>query len=52
MLALQLIAPNDYTVLEDGQPIGRIRLARERKKDRGQYTRLVSCYSRAEPHIL
>ena len=30
MLALRLTAPNDYTVLEDGQPIGRIRLARER----------------------
>jgi hypothetical protein len=28
MLALRLTAPNDYT--EDGQPIGRIRLARER----------------------
>jgi hypothetical protein len=30
MLALRLIAPNDYCVLEYGQPIGRIRLARER----------------------
>ena len=30
MLTLRLIAPNDYTVLEDGQLIGRIRLARER----------------------
>jgi hypothetical protein len=30
MLALRLIAPNDYTVLDDGQPIGRIRHARER----------------------
>jgi hypothetical protein len=30
MLSLRLIAPNDYVVLEDGQPIGRIRLARER----------------------
>jgi hypothetical protein len=30
MLALRLIAPNDYIVLEDRQPIGRIRLARER----------------------
>jgi hypothetical protein len=30
MLALRLIDPNDYTVLDDGQPIGRIRLARER----------------------
>ena len=26
-LALRLIAPNDYIVLEDRQPIGRIRLA-------------------------
>ena len=30
MLALCLIAPNDYTVLEDLQIIGRIRLARVR----------------------
>jgi hypothetical protein len=30
MLTLRLIDPNDYVVLEDGQPIGRIRLARER----------------------
>ena len=30
MLALRLISPNDYSVHEDGQPIGRIRLARER----------------------
>ena len=30
MLALRLIAPNDYIVLEDGQRIRRIRLARER----------------------
>jgi hypothetical protein len=30
MLALRLIAPNDYSVHEDGQYIGRIRLARER----------------------
>jgi hypothetical protein len=30
MLSLRLIAPNDYSVLEDGQLIGRIRLARER----------------------
>jgi hypothetical protein len=30
MLALRLIAPNDYTVLEDGERIGRIRLSRER----------------------
>jgi hypothetical protein len=30
VLALRLIAPHDYTVLDDGQPIGRIRLARER----------------------
>ena len=30
MLSLRLIDPNDYIVLEDGQPIGRIRLARER----------------------
>jgi hypothetical protein len=29
-LALRPIAPNDYIVLEDRQPIGRIRLARER----------------------
>ena len=28
MLALRLIAPNDYRVLEGRQPIGRIRLAR------------------------
>jgi hypothetical protein len=28
-LSLRLIAPNDYSILEDGQPIGRIRLARE-----------------------
>ncbi len=30
MLTLHLIDPNDYTVHEDGQLIGRIRLARER----------------------
>ncbi len=30
MLALRLIDPNDYTVHDDGQLIGRIRLARER----------------------
>jgi hypothetical protein len=30
VLALRLIAPHDYTALDDGQPIGRIRLARER----------------------
>jgi hypothetical protein len=30
MLSLRLIDPNDYSVLDDGQPIGRIRLARER----------------------
>ncbi len=30
MLTLRLIGPNDYTVHEDGQRIGRIRLARER----------------------
>jgi hypothetical protein len=30
MLALRLIDPNDYLVLEDGQTIGRIRLVRER----------------------
>ena len=30
MLALRPIAPNDYVVLESRQPIGRIRLARER----------------------
>ena len=30
MLALRLIDPNDYLVLDDGQPIGRIRLERER----------------------
>jgi hypothetical protein len=30
MLTLRLIDPNDYTVHEDGQPIGRIRFARER----------------------
>jgi hypothetical protein len=30
MLALRLIAPNDYRVLEGRQPIGRIRSARER----------------------
>ncbi len=30
MLTLRLIDPNDYAVHEDGQPIGRIRLARER----------------------
>ncbi len=29
MLTLRLIAPNDYTVHEDGQRIGRIRLVRE-----------------------
>jgi hypothetical protein len=29
-LALRLIAPNDYIVIDDGQRIGRIRLARER----------------------
>jgi hypothetical protein len=28
MLTLRLIDPNDYFVLEDGQPIGRIRHAR------------------------
>ena len=30
MLTLRLIDPNDYTVHEDGQPIGRIRYAKER----------------------
>jgi len=30
MLTLRLIAPNDYTVHEDGQLIGRIRYTRER----------------------
>ena len=30
MLTLRLIDRKDYTVHEDGQPIGRIRLARER----------------------
>ena len=30
MLALRLIAANDYSVFEDGQLIGRIRLARDR----------------------
>jgi hypothetical protein len=30
MLALRLIAPNDYRIPEDRQPIARIRLARER----------------------
>jgi hypothetical protein len=30
MLTLRLIDPNDYIVLDDGQAIGRIRLARER----------------------
>jgi len=30
MLSLHLIDPNDYTVLDDDQPIGRVRLARER----------------------
>jgi hypothetical protein len=30
MLALRLIGPNDYSVLEDGQTIGRIRLAQDR----------------------
>lgn len=30
MLALRLIAPNDYAVHEDGQLIGRIRYAKER----------------------
>ncbi len=30
MPTLRLIDPNDYAVLEDGQHIGRIRLARER----------------------
>jgi hypothetical protein len=30
MLTRQLIAPNDYNVLEDGQRIGRIRLSGER----------------------
>ena len=30
MLTLRLIDPNDYTVHDDGQLIGRIRLARER----------------------
>ena len=30
MFSLRLTAPNDYTVLDDGQPIGRIRYARER----------------------
>ncbi len=30
MLTLRLTDPNDYTVLEDGQPIGRIRYTKER----------------------
>ena len=30
MLALRFIAPNDYTVLDDGQPVGRIRLDPDR----------------------
>ncbi len=30
MFALRLMEPNDYTVHEDGQPIGRIRYTRER----------------------
>ena len=30
MLALRLIDPNDYLVLDDGHPVGRIRLASER----------------------
>ena len=30
MLNLRLIAPDDYTVHDDGQAVGRIRLARER----------------------
>ncbi len=30
MLTMRLIEPNDYTVHEDRQNIGRIRLARER----------------------
>jgi hypothetical protein len=30
MFTLRLIDPNDYLVFEDSQPIGRIRLARER----------------------
>lgn len=30
MLTLRLIAPNDYTVHDDGQLIGRIRYTRER----------------------
>jgi hypothetical protein len=30
MLTLRLIDPNDYTVFDDGYPVGRIRLARDR----------------------
>jgi len=30
MLTLRLIDPNDYEVRDDGQPIGRIRYAKER----------------------
>jgi hypothetical protein len=30
LLTLRLIDPSDYTVHEDGQPIGRIRYAKER----------------------
>ena len=36
MLSLRLIAPNDYSVHEDGQLIGRIRSARERSPAEGQ----------------
>jgi hypothetical protein len=52
MLTLRLIDPNDYVVLEDGQPIGRIRLARERspaKKERLPHFLLgpILCTARA-----
>ncbi len=34
MRTLRFIDPNDYEVLDDGQPIGRIRYAKERSPGR------------------
>jgi hypothetical protein len=38
-LSLRLIDPNDYIVFEDGQPIGRIRLARGSARPQSGYGR-------------
>ncbi|MBR1290128.1 hypothetical protein [Bradyrhizobium ottawaense] len=42
MLTLRLIAPNDYTVHEDGQLIGRIRYTRERSPGLWMWTCVVT----------